>query len=262
MNTRFAPTITYGDLHVGHYLNLLANLYQAKKTGGKMTVVLDNTQLILPSAAGVPKFQEFIGYIKANTDVLKLILKDYSPCLLLGDNLPTIHALLEHRLGKEEVERLPIYSDHFYLMAFDYLIGVDAIIRGADWHNETFKDMSIFALEQMHQKEVFAAVHPLMTEGGEKIGKSRMQEKVSLKYLIKQLCVHPLSIVLYVTNMMNGEPVGPESILEYHQQFSIESACDKTYEYRESDLLELDKLTVAGNSREFLDMIYQNLMRS
>lgn len=232
MNTRFTPTIGSGKLHIGHFVNLLANWMAAKQTGGTMHLVADACQVDL-TRMGIDQ-----NIVRSNRDVISILMPRQDLVWYFQNNDTLVRRMLEHRLGVENVRRLPVYSEHFYLMALDFLLGVDTLVRGADWRDESANQISAFCLGLMHRRRVPIYYHPLVSFHGQKISKSNNQDHLSLEYFLRNLRISPISLAVYVTGLLERRPVTLEETLSYHERFDVANMAHEPLDFHERDLVE------------------------
>lgn len=250
MITRFTPTIGSGKLHIGHFVNLLSNWLAARKTGGAMRLVADACQVDL-TRMGIDQ-----NIIRSNRDILALLLPDQPIMWYFQNNADLVQRMLEDRLGVERVRRLPVYSEHFHLMALDYLLGVDTLIRGTDWRDEAVNQVSAFCLGLMRGERVPIYYHPLVSYHGQKISKSNNQDHLSLEYFLRTIRVSPVSLAVYVTGLLEGRPVTLEETLTYHQRFDVAKMPQGPLDFHERDLVETHLALEASHTAEELEAGY------
>jgi len=151
-NTRFCPTITGAELHVGHLYTVLVNEREAHRSGGRFSIRIDDTQKYWSDKLGSQSLEignRYITQIKKFVDVdfISWQSKMPQPATLIGNHQKYIYDTIFSNVEKEQMiydlvcEWIPDrdmmmypYTTHFTFekVVWDYYEGVNWIIRGED----------------------------------------------------------------------------------------------------------------------------------
>jgi glutamyl/glutaminyl-tRNA synthetase len=156
-NTRFCPTITAPELHVGHLYTALVNEREAHRSGGRFTIRIDDTQLYWKDKFGDQAEKIGNRYI---SQIEQFMLIDGvswqsempDPVSIIGEHQKSLYDLLFSNTEKEQM----VYdlacewvSDRdmfvypyttqftFEKVIWDFYEGINWIIRGEDLITET-----------------------------------------------------------------------------------------------------------------------------
>lgn len=151
-NTRFNPTITGSELHVGHLYTALVNEREAHRSGGRFIIRIDDTQEYWSDKMG--EQSESIGekYVSQLSQFMVVDGVDWqskmpSPHSLIGKHQQYIYDTIFTNLRKEQMvydlvcdwvedQDLLMYpyapNFTFEKVAWDFYEGINWIIRGED----------------------------------------------------------------------------------------------------------------------------------
>jgi glutamyl/glutaminyl-tRNA synthetase len=144
-STRFCPTIN-GPLHLGHLYNILVNVTEAHRSGGKFTIRMDDNTRSWIFKLGIMKIEEFETMLHADLDWLGIYPDKWSKQSELFPEARRLAEELGYRLPLEpfnnfippevigqNVSYYPmaeLYTLQHVLM--DYLEEINWCIRGID----------------------------------------------------------------------------------------------------------------------------------
>jgi hypothetical protein len=223
--TRFCPCLSVGDLHVGHLINVYANLFYAKKHGGKFHIVADGP-------AGTEDG-------KRNIETLNMLLPNREVTIYTPEILKS--RLIED-IGEDGFSNLPRYdANHFWQTVQDYYLNVDVLIRGDDWRDrpDMFAELSQDVLEKMYGRPIKQYWHALLFDNDAKISKSHGKKESALSFLLEQ-GVSRFALLSYIVGLFEGRRLEADELFSYHEVFDIERVCARTFPvYEYNDVIEI-----------------------
>jgi len=243
------PTVSDGHLHMGHLVNLYINFFYAKKHNGIFHVVAD-----------LYKDEE---NVKSNMDVLDLLLPGFkvNKLELNEDTKNKLKNKVIESFGDRFFTDLPNFGVHFYVALLDYVLGVNAVIRGEDWRYNDANDLHLWVLQELSHCPIITLYHALLfdsTKYQDKISKSNPIKESSLKYLIC-LPVDRVSLLLYVLRAIAKQNILLDELPGYYKKFSICNilSFSKLDIYDIDQLVDLDRKLKIDNTGSKLSEIYK-----
>lgn len=177
IKTRFAPTVSSGDIHIGHSINFYCNFFEASR--GYCGVLFEDH--------GQSKDNNFI---RRNTNVMKEI---YPNCRIWQKdktNDELIYSIFKNMCVEKNIDynSFPIYSNHFFTNIIDFMNGTNLFIRGRDWLAERDSDLSFYYINKINKSfgkdQASRKFHPLYISEDGKISKSAKIAEFSIENLI------------------------------------------------------------------------------
>ena len=155
-NTRFCPTITGAELHVGHLYTALVNEREAHRSGGRFLIRIDDTQEYWKDQIGLASRgigERYISQIEMFMDVDKVEWQSEmpEPKRLIGKHQLNIYNTIFDNVEKEQMvyiqicdwipdgdmQMYPYTSKYTFEKAmWDFYEGTNWLIRGEDLVSE------------------------------------------------------------------------------------------------------------------------------
>tara|TARA_Y100000310_G_scaffold340961_1_gene438538 strand:- start:10569 stop:11342 length:774 start_codon:yes stop_codon:yes gene_type:complete len=248
--TRFMPTISDGHLHMGHLVNLYINFFYAKKHNGKFHVVAD-------------QYIEAEN-VKSNMDVLSLLLPGFEihKFVINEDTKNKLKDKVVESFGERFFKDLPNFGDHFYVALLDYVLGVNAVIRGDDWRHNEANDIHLWVLQELSYCPIITLYHALLFDSKksqDKISKSHPAKESMLEYLMC-LSVDRVSLLLYALRAITKQNILLNELPEFYKKFSICNilSFSKLDIYNVNEVVDLDKELKRNNTGSDLTKVYRS----